>query len=292
MNVLITGGSGNLAGYVIREFADHQVFLTDTRKPPEDRSHLPFIRGDLTAIEDCRNVISQSNPEVIIALGAIPSPTDRLFENGRRESTLPFDTTMRVNVMGLYYLMTAAAEAGVKAVIQTSSIVTIIGRKTVYKYLPVDDDHPGCASDSYIYSKMAGELMLEWFSTAYGIKTHCCRSAWIWTPEKLRDHARSIGPTEQWEDSALWHYVDIRDVARAHRQIFDALDRLPAHDSYLVTAADHRAQEDSRELVEKFRPELLETIPISLTGRQSFASCEKARNAFGYSPRHSWTDWL
>ena len=35
MNVLITGGSGRLAGYVAREFSDHQVVLTDVRPPPE-----------------------------------------------------------------------------------------------------------------------------------------------------------------------------------------------------------------------------------------------------------------
>jgi nucleoside-diphosphate-sugar epimerase len=292
MNVLVTGGSGKLAGYVVREFSDQQVFLMDTREPPDDRSHLRFLQGDLTNMDDCRRVIAASKPTVIVALGAIPSPTDREKEVDRKEGPRPFDTTMQVNVMGLYYLMTAAAEAGVGAVIQTSSIVTIIGRGTEYQYLPVDDSHPGCATDSYIYSKMAGELMLQWFSNTHGIKTHCCRSAWIWTPEELEEHAQNICPAEGWEESSLWYYVDIRDVARAHRLIFDALDRLPPHDRYLITAADHRAQEDSRELVEKFRPELANTIPINLNGRQSFASCKKAGNAFGYKPLFSWTDWL
>ena len=79
---------------------------------------------------------------------------------------------------------------------------------------------------------------------------------------------------------------------RAHRLAFDALDRLPPHDFFLISAADYRAMEDSRELVEKFRPDLLKSIPVYLRGRQGFVSCEKAHNAFGYRGRHSWTDWL
>lgn len=292
MNVLVTGGSGNLAGYVVREFAGQDIFLTDLQPPPNDRSHLPFLQGDLTSIEDCRRVIAESKPAVIVALGAIPMATDRDGEIPQKRTPLPFDTTMRVNIMGLYYLMTAAAEADVKAVIQTSSIVTILTPETEYRYLPVDDSHPGCAGDSYAYSKMAGEQMLQWFSRTHGMKTFCCRSAWIWTPEKLKELAENIGPAERWEDGSIWHYVDIRDAARAHRLIFDALDRLPSHDRFMVTAADHRAQEESRDLVERFRPELLDAIPIRLRGRQSFAGCERARNAFGYEPQYSWTDWL
>ena len=287
MKVLVTGGSGRLAGYVAREFADRQVVLTDLRPPPADRAHLPFLAADLTQVKDCRRVIAESGAEAILALGAIPYATDR---PGRTGAAPPFDTTVRVNVLGLYYLLTAAAEAGVKLVVQTSSVVTIKGGATTYRYLPLDDDHPGCASDSYVFSKMAGELMLEWFWRAHGIHTIGCRPAWIWTPEELREHARNVAPTTEWEP-ALWHYVDIRDVARAHRLLFDAAERLPPRECYLIGAADHRAPEESRELVQRLRPELLDTIPIDLTGRQAFVSCAKARAAVGYEARFSWTDW-
>lgn len=32
MNVLVTGGSGNLAKYVAQEFADHNLLLVDMRR--------------------------------------------------------------------------------------------------------------------------------------------------------------------------------------------------------------------------------------------------------------------
>ena len=184
----------------------------------------------------------------------------------------------------------AAAEAGVRKVVQTSSVVAIKGGATTYRYLPIDDDHPGCVTESYIFSKMAGEMMLEWFWRAHGIHSVACRPAWIWTPEQLQEHAAGIAPTTEWE-SSLWHYVDIRDVARAHRLLFDALERLPPAECYYAGAADHRAPEESRELVERLRPELVGAIPIDLTGRQAFVSYAKAEAAVGYQPRHSWTDW-
>ena len=288
MNVLVTGGSGRLAGYVVREFAGHELVLTDLRPPPDDRAHLPFLAADLTAMEDCRRVVAESGAEAIVALGAIPYATDDA--NRGAGATPAFDTTIRVNVLGLYYLLTAAAEAGIKLVVHTSSVVTIKGGATTYRYLPLDDAHPGCVSNSYIFSKMAGELMLEWFWRAHGLRSVGCRPAWIWTPEQLQEHARTIAPTTEWE-SALWHYVDIRDVARAHRLLFDAAERLPPHEYYLIGAADHRAPEESRELVERLRPELLEEIAVDLSGRQAFVSCAKARAAIGYEARHSWTDW-
>lgn len=290
MKVLITGGSGRLAGYVAREFAEHEVVLTDLRPPPADRAHLPFLAGDLTGIADCRRVVAESGAEAIVALGAIPYATDRADRGAGGGAAPPFDATVRVNVLGLYYLLTAAAEAGVKLVVQTSSVVTVKGGAATYRYLPLDDDHPGWVTDSYVFSKQAGELLLEWFWRAHGIHTIGCRPAWIWTPEELREHARTVGPSAAWEPS-LWHYVDIRDAARGHRLLFDAAARLPPASCYLLTAADHRAPEESRELVARLRPELLNAIPVDLTGRQSFVSCAKARAAVGYEARYSWTDW-
>ena len=196
MNVLVTGGSGRLAGYVVREFAGHELVLTDLRPPPDDRAHLPFLAADLTSMEDCRRVVAESGAEAIVALGAIPYATDDA--NRAAGSAPPFDTTIRVNVLGLYYLLTAAAEAGIKLVVHTSSVVTIKGGATTYRYLPLDDAHPGCVSNSYIFSKMAGEMMLEWFWRAHGLRSVGCRPAWIWTPEQLQEHARKIAPTTEW----------------------------------------------------------------------------------------------
>ena len=86
MNILITGGSGRLAKYVCQEFAGYDVMLADLVSPPDDRSHLPFIKTDVTSIDDCRVALAACQPEAIIALGAIPSPTDDLKRRAAAEA--------------------------------------------------------------------------------------------------------------------------------------------------------------------------------------------------------------
>jgi nucleoside-diphosphate-sugar epimerase len=295
MNILVAGGSGKLAKYICQEFADHSLLLADVAPPPADRANVPFKQTDVTSFEQCQAAVAECQPEVILALGAIPYPTDRAGSKpGPRpdgQPAPPFDTTMKVNIMGLYYLMMAAAEAKVKAVIQTSSIVAVESDGTSYPYLPVDDNYPLCPKNSYNYSKIAGELMMKWFTKTYGIQTICMRPAWNWTPEFSQQWAQKVKPITEWS-SWLWHYVDTRDVAWAHRLAFDALDRLPEHDAFIVHAPDHQGMEDSREIVEKFRPDLLKQVPVYLKGRQAFYSCAKAHDAIGYRGRYSWTDYL
>ena len=221
-------------------------------------------------------MIAASEPEAIVALGAIPYATDRPDRDG---SGLPFDTTMRVNVLGLYYLLTAAAEAGVKKLVHTSSVVTMKGGATTYRYLPIDDDHPGCVTESYIFSKMAGEMMLQWFWRAYGIHSVGCRPAWIWTPasENMQRHTRRTSHRlPPHHAGAADHRVGVGALARnwsaptstsatwlprPPTPPVDALDRLPPAECYYAGAADHRAPEESRELIERLRPELVGAIP-------------------------------
>lgn len=132
--------------------------------------------------------------------------------------------------------------------------------------------------------------MMAWFTRAYGIQTISTRPGWMHSVKQMEELAKNIKPATRW-DNGLWQYIAYEDVARAHRQIFDALDHLPPNDTYLLGAADHRAMENSRELVEKFYPpELAKTLPHNFSGRQAFISCQKAYNAFGFQPQHSWTD--
>ena len=295
MKVLITGGSGRLGGYVCREFSDCDLLLVDLVDPPDEyRRGLPFKKVDLTKFEDCQSTINEFGPDVILALAALPSPTDGNGSKGtparHGRPAMPFDTTMNVNIMGLYYLLMAAVESNVKTVIQTSSIVSVESDGTRYPYLPLDERNQADLTNSYNYSKVAGELMLKWFSSVHDIQAIGIKPAAIWSPERAQQHAQSPKPVTEWS-RWMWHYVDIRDVAWAHRLACDALDRLPKFDSYLVHAADTQAIEDSRELVEKFRPDILETAPVYLRGRQAFYSTEKARNAIGFRPRFSWTDF-
>ena len=58
MKVLITGASGRLANYVIRELMDqYELVLTSRRKPAEEFSHLPWVQGELNNPDDCQRMM-------------------------------------------------------------------------------------------------------------------------------------------------------------------------------------------------------------------------------------------
>ena len=81
MKVLITGASGRLGGYVVRELADrHELVLTSRRKPDDEYSKFPWIQGDLVNFEDCQRMVE--GVDAIQHLGAQPWPVDHPGQRG------------------------------------------------------------------------------------------------------------------------------------------------------------------------------------------------------------------
>ena len=178
MKVLITGASGRLAGFVIRELAkQHELVLTSRRKPAAEFSSFPWIQGDLNCFEDCQRAVQ--GVEAIQHLGAQPWPVDHPDSRARAEEQgIPFDATFKTNMLGTYYLMQAAVEAGVRIVVMAGSNCAlghgfrISDTPFPIQTLPVDETHPCYPEDSYSYSKRAGEDLLASYTRAYGIRTY------------------------------------------------------------------------------------------------------------------------
>ncbi|MCZ6678875.1 MAG: hypothetical protein O7E52_16710, partial [Candidatus Poribacteria bacterium] len=103
MKVLVTGASGRLAGFVIRELAEaHDIVLTSRGEPPPEFSDLPWIPGDLKNFADCERVVHEV--EAIQHLGAQPYPADHPDLRSRTEAQgVPFDATFKTNMLGTYY---------------------------------------------------------------------------------------------------------------------------------------------------------------------------------------------
>ena len=75
MKVLITGASGRLGPYVIRELRERYDLVLSSRRPPsEEFSDLPWIKADLNNYEECRRAVQ--GVQAIQHLGAQPNPVD------------------------------------------------------------------------------------------------------------------------------------------------------------------------------------------------------------------------
>ena len=295
MKVLITGASGRLGQFVIRELEteEHSLVLMSRRNPPPEFAHLPFIQGDLNNFEDCQRAIE--GVDAIQHLGAQPNPVDHPdLRADAADKGIPFDATFKTNMLGTYYLLQAAIAADVHTIVMCGSNCALGHGFRISKthipvdYLPLDEEHPCYPEDSYSFSKRCGEDLLASYTRAYGIRTYVTRPAGI-SPEERRNQMRANAkPTTNWTPW-LWCWVGSEDVASAHRLLMEKADILPPHDVYFLNADDTSALEPSQELVERFKPELLPKVR-TLQGHQSFINCDKLKAAVGWRHETSWRE--
>ena len=111
MKVVVTGGSGNIGQYVVRELLQygHEIVSFDRVVPPEPEPGVHYRLGDH---EDEGTIFELLAPaEAVVHLSAIPSP-------GTHANAFVF----RTNVMGTYNVCEAAATLGLRKIVATSSI--------------------------------------------------------------------------------------------------------------------------------------------------------------------------
>jgi nucleoside-diphosphate-sugar epimerase len=298
MKVLVTGASGRLAEYVVKELRGRYDIVLASRKPlPEDRADLPWVQTDLNNYEDCLRAME--GIDAVQALGAVPYPTDHPTLREQRikagQEMPPFDTTMKTNTMGIYYMMMAAVKQGVKTVVMTGSNCAygmgfrVTQRPFPIKYLPLDEVHPSDIEDSYSYTKLAGEELLHMFTRAYGIRTYITRPAMICNEARRKQLAENAKPLNEWRDyMAGW--VASEDVATQQRLILDKAEQLSPHEVFVANGLESTLLEPSMEYVAKYRPDL---VPVTkLSGFQAFFSMEKSKKLLNWQPQFNWRDYL
>lgn len=298
MEVLVTGSSGRLGPYVVSELlrAGHQVTLFSRRPPAEEWRHLPWVQGDIRSAEDCAAAV-RGGFDAVQHLAAQPWPTDHPQQRAMAEERgIPFDTTMRSNIMGLYYLLHAAMEAGIGVFVMTGSNCALGHGYRIsdlpfpFEYLPVDEMHSSAVEDSYSYSKLAGELLLASYTSAYGMRTYAVRSAGICNEERRKAIAARAAPVTEW-NPWLWAWVGSEDVASAHRMLMEQAEQIEPHGVYFCNADDTTVLEPSRELVQRLRPDLLPLVR-GLDGHSSFLANRKLCETVGWTHRTSWRQYL
>ena len=294
MKVLVTGVSGRLGPFVIRELMDagHEVELFSRRSPAEEFRHLPLTLGDINNFEDCKKAV-KGGIEAIHHLAAQSWPVDH---PGMREDAerfgIPFDATIRSNIMGLYYLLMVAVEKKIKIFVMTGSNCAlghgfrVSDRPFPLQYLPIDESHLSDIEDSYSYTKHAGEEMLATFSRAYGMYTYSIRAAEICNEQRRRQMAEHAQPVTAWSEW-MYGWVGSEDVASAHRALMECAYNIEPHGVYFCNSNDTTALELSLEIVKQFKPEYLPLVR-NLSGHNSFFSNQRLRCVTGWEHKTSW----
>jgi nucleoside-diphosphate-sugar epimerase len=85
--------------------------------------------------------------------------------------------------------------------------------------------------------------------------------------------------------------VGSEDVASAHRLLMEKAHEIEPHGAFFCNADDTHVLEPTRELIERFNPDLLPLVK-DLERHTSLISNQKLRRAVGWEHRTSWRKHL
>ena len=316
LRVLVTGGSGTIGGYVLRELlqAGHSVSSFSRTAPRVEGAG--FVQGDI--MEPAQLADACQDQDAVIHLAAIPGP-------GRATPA----QLLNVNVIGTVNVLEAAVQAGVgKVVFASSGAATGFSfqkKEIVPRYLPIDEEHPCEPQDEYGLSKLLGELTCKRYSDAFGIQTICLRinnnwylertsaevavrSGWAqqFTVEELwsKRYRKTIEDAEgDWPSPGppaprriLWAFTDARDAAQAFRLALE--NDTIRHEVFLINGADTCSREPTPLLIDGLRSSLGEgeanetgpdiPLKVPLEDHTTLWSHAKATRLLGYRPKYTW----
>lgn len=187
--VLITGTSGLVGGAVwnwMAGFPDrYDLYALDRSEHQSDRTidasrpEIPegrFFRTDISDIEAVKRVMR--GMDAVAHLAADPRPH------------APWEVLLKSNIIGVYNILEAGRECGVKRVVFASSIMVSSGYRKSEPYCSYKEGVYGDASGPFPYlradapsrpdtiyasTKLWGEALARTYSEAYGMSAMCIR---------------------------------------------------------------------------------------------------------------------
>ncbi len=275
MVVAVFGASGKFGRFVVEDLRGHGYHVVGFDRAAGDGVVAIDMRDYGQVAEAVQGVDERhGGVDAVVHLAAIPAPglaTDA--------------TTFHNNVPATYNVFKAAAAAGVRNVVWTSSETTLglpMGPDNPPPYLPVDEDvlRP---ETTYALGKHLEEAMAEQFARwHHGMKLIGLRLSNVMRPE---DYAAFDG----WQDDPLtriwnvWGYIDGRDGAQAVRLALES--GITGFERFIIANSDTVMRAPSAELADRYLPDVPRTREI--VGRETLLSIEKARRLLGYEPAHN-----
>jgi nucleoside-diphosphate-sugar epimerase len=289
--VIVTGGSGKIGGWILKELLDHGHEVLNVDLAPAAETRCRTLIADLTDAGQAYGAIGGFTGIDELQLSLRPGPVDVLvhFAAIPRILLVPDAEVFRINTVSTYNVMEAAARFGIGKVVYASSeasygVVFADGHFDP-QYFPVDEDHPTVPMDAYGLSKVVNERTAAAFHARTGGDYYGLRIGDVMAPpDYLKFSAWSTEPGTR--ERELWAYVDVRDVAQMVRlcvetdglgfQVFNTFATESAH----VMA--------TRELAGRYYPSVPTRGEIDEHG--SLVSNQKARKVLGFEPRFRWRE--
>jgi nucleoside-diphosphate-sugar epimerase len=290
--VCVTGAAGQAGRAVVRDLLEHgyEVAATDVVASRDDLE-AGMLRADLTDYGQALGALEGA--EAVVHLANIPAP-------GLSTPVVTFNSNVTMN----FNVFHAAARLGLRRVVWASSETTLglffgVGSSEMPfietdglppRYAPVDEDHYPRATTAYALSKVASETIARQIAAWSAIPFVALRFSNIMVPSDYQEFPSFWADphVRKWN---LWGYVDTRDVAEACRLALEAPpDAVAGSPSFIIAAADTVMTSPSSALLAEVFPGVPLTREVGEFG--SLLAIDRAREALGYEPRHSWRDHL
>jgi nucleoside-diphosphate-sugar epimerase len=191
MSVLITGAAGRLGSEVCRQFASAGIAFRATDRHTNRDLPCEIVVADIRNREACYPLVADC--DAVVHLANYPNSTF-----GDAQTVFNENCAMNMNIFQ------AATEAGVKKLIFASSVQAMSGdrrfddkateqKPSALPYLPLDGIVPANPGNPYAASKVAGEMLLNYFCQFHGISGIALRFPMLLPLESLA-RWRAEGP--------------------------------------------------------------------------------------------------
>ncbi len=275
MKILVTGGSGRIGRYVVRELVESGHNVTSIDISPWTDSPCRTMRIDMTKAGEVYQALASAQAEAVVHLAA--------WANA---GIVPDTDTYGDNVKGAFNLFQACANLGIKRIISASSAQVYGLAKAPPVYVPLDEAHPLRPANSYALSKMASEQAADYFIARWELTILSFRFMGIRAPTELDKEIEQMAQYPRSGARLLWTLTDARDAALACRLALEAED-VPSG-PYNITGSRIVLSEPTAKLIEQYfgsQTKIMKPIP----DHSSPMSCTRAEAAFGYHPRFLWS---
>lgn len=275
--VVVTGGSGRLGQYVVRQLMKNfELKVLDLSRPPQD---VAFAEVDVLDLAALRRELAGA--DAVVHLAAID------FDH-----RAPPETYIHVNTMGTWNVLQAAHELGIRRVVLCSSVSAcgLSEANPAYApaYLPVDEAHPQDPIQAYSVSKQIMEAMAQSFTRRGDIEVLCLRPMMVLIPDNV---APTLERAKETATRWLFYYVTPEDCARAFECAL--LAENVKFGVFFITAEDSCRDEPTLQWVRRALgalPEIRDPERYAANPYASVFDGSLAREVLGFRPTSSWRE--
>ena len=232
--IIVFGGSGFLGSHVADSLSDagYDVVIFDTQKSPYLRDDQKMVIGDITDLDQARDVLQGA---VALFNFAAVADIDEAHDRPMK--------TAEVNVLGAVTLLEAARLADVKRYVFASSVYVFSESGSFYRA-----------------SKQAAERFVETFHSRYGLDYTVLRYGSLYGPRAdehngvfrmLRQALTEDRITYGGKGDAIREYIHVTDAARLSVQI---LEQKYANRHLVLTGTERMRVRDVMQMISEILP--------------------------------------